>query len=330
MEQGYNITNTITFDILRIVKLCATLVNVFQSSSIMYLHRSLKTLCVLWLFFPASAQQVNNPKYPGLLWEITGNGLTKPSYLFGTMHVSSKMAFHLSDSFYYALRKVDAVALELNPELWQSQMVRMNVLNQNYSAFVQQPGNDYLTENSFRIKKYDKELKLALSSEPPVVNSLLYRSYKTKDDFEEDTFLDLYIFQAGRKLGKTAAGVEDYFQSEKLVLEAYGDMAKEKKKKDFDLDESLGSLVEKMQNAYRRGDLDLMDSLDNLMEKSAAFREKFLYKRNEIQANAIDSIIRKSSLFAGVGAAHLPGDRGVIELLRKKGYILRPVKMNDR
>jgi len=296
----------------------------------MYLHLLFKTLYFLLLFFSATAQQSNNAKYPGLLWEISGNGLTKPSYLFGTMHVSSKMAFHLSDSFYQALRNVDAVALELNPELWQSQMVRMNVLNQNYSSFVQQPGNDYLTENSFRIKKYDKELKNALSSEPPVVNSLLYRSYKTKDDFEEDTFLDLYIFQAGRKFGKTAAGVEDYFQSEKLVLEAYGDMAKEKKRRDVDLDESIGSLVEKMQNAYRRGDLDMMDSLDNLMEKSAAFREKFLYKRNEIQANAIDSIIRRSSLFAGVGAAHLPGERGVIELLRKKGYNLRPVKMNDR
>jgi hypothetical protein len=112
---------------------------------------------------------------------------------------------------------------------------------------------------------------------------------------------------------------------------AYADMAKEKKRKDIDLDgESIGSLVEKMQNAYRRGDLDLMDSIDNLMEKSQAFREKFLYKRNEIQANSIDSIVRHRSLFAGVGAAHLPGERGVIELLRRKGYTLRPIRMTDR
>jgi hypothetical protein len=172
---------------------------------------------------------------------------------------------------------------------------------------------------------------MALSTEPPVVNSLLYRSYKTRDDFEEDTFLDLYIFQAGRKLGKLAAGVEDYYESEKLVLEAYRDMANEKKKKEIDLDgESYSSILQKLQNAYRYGDLDLMDSLDNLMEKSPAFREKFLYKRNEIQADAIDSNIRHRSLFAGVGAAHLPGNRGVIELLRKKGYQLRAVRMTDR
>ncbi len=279
-----------------------------------------------------SAQQLDEPKkYQGLLWEITGNGLSKPSYVFGTMHVSNKLAFHLSDSFYYALKQVDAVALELNPDLWQAQMVRLARLNDNYAQFVQAAGNDFINENSFKIENYESTLKAALSTEPPVVNSLLYRSYKTRDDFEEDTFLDLYIFQAGRKLGKAAAGVEDYYESEKLVMEAYRDMANEKKKKNVDLDgESMASIVQKLQQAYRYGDLDLMDSLDNVMERSPAFREKFLYRRNEIQADAIDSILQHRSLFAGVGAAHLPGTRGVIEILRRKGYKLRPVKMTDR
>lgn len=297
----------------------------------MYLKK-IVPLCWLLLgsFFTTSAQ-TNNSRYQGLLWEITGNGLQKPSYLFGTMHVSSKLAFHLSDSFYYALKNVDAVALELNPELWQAQMVRLIKLNDNFTAFSQSGGNDFVTESSFKITHYEDNLKAALSTEPPVVNSLLYRSYKVKEDFEEDTFLDLYIYQAGRKLGKAPAGVEDYYESEKLVMEAYRDMANEKKKKDIDLDgESMSSLLQKLQQAYRNGDLDLMDSLDNKMEKSVAFREKFLYRRNDIQADAIDSIIKKRSLFVGVGAAHLPGTRGVIEQLRKKGYTLRPVKMADR
>ncbi len=293
--------------------------------------RILPLLCCFSYYGYAQPTSVPAKKYQGLLWEISGNGLTKPSYVFGTMHVSSKLAFHLSDSFYYALRKVDAVALELNPNLWQGQMVKLDELNENYAAFTQPAGNDYISESTFRIGNYENELKSALSTEPLAVNSLLYRSYKTRDDFEEDTFLDLYIFQAGRKLGKEAAGVEDYYESQKLVMEAYRDMAVEKKRKSVDLDgETTSSLLKKLQQAYRYGDLDLMDSIDNLMEKSAAFREKFLYRRNEIQANAIDSIIQHKALFAGVGAAHLPGERGVIALLRQKGYRLRAVKMADR
>ncbi|MGH2553057.1 MAG: TraB/GumN family protein, partial [Chitinophagaceae bacterium] len=88
---------------------------------------------------------------------------------------------------------------------------------------------------------------------------------------------------------------------------------------------------EKLQEAYRNGNLDLLDSINKYNSTSAAFDEKFLYRRNEIQAASIDSILRSgSTLFVGVGAAHLPGERGVIEILRQKGYKLRPVKMGER
>lgn len=278
-----------------------------------------------------SAQDKINKKYPSLLWEITGNGLTRPSYVFGTMHVSNKLVFHLSDSFYNAIKRTDEIALEINPETWQEQMARLDKLKENYASFVQKSGNEFLSDNSLRIKNYADELKKALQTEPSLVNNLLYRSLKSKEDFEEDTFLDMYIYQTGRRLGKKATGVESYYETEKIIMEAYADMAGEKKRKKNDLDdEFMDGYIEKIQDAYKRGDLDLLDSMDNITEKSPAFREKFLYKRNEIQANSIDSIIKNTSLFAGIGAAHLPGNRGVIELLRKKGYTLKPIQMAER
>ncbi len=295
------------------------------------LLQSILLLLLITSFCTVFAQNDTQKKYPSVFWEISGNGLKKPSYLFGTMHVSSKLAFHLSDSFYNAIQNVDAVALELNTDTWQNNMVNLDQLKENYNRYIRSGGNDYLNENSFRINKYDDELKTALSTQPAVLNNLLYRSYKTKEDFEEDTFLDLYIYQTGKKSGKRSTGVEDYFETERLILEAYADMANEKIKKNLDTDgESMRDIGEKIQDAYKRGDLDLMDSLSILTERSAAFNEKFLYKRNEIQAASIDTILKKSSLFVGVGAAHLPGKRGVIELLRKMGYTLRPVKMTSR
>jgi hypothetical protein len=108
-------------------------------------------------------------------------------------------------------------------------------------------------------------------------------------------------------------------------------MLKDKKKHNSDADgESPYDIERKTQEAYRKGDLDLLDSLERILQPSSAYLEKFLYRRNEIQARSIDSIIRRHSLFVGVGAAHLPGQRGVIELLRRKGYTLRPIRMPDR
>jgi uncharacterized protein YbaP (TraB family) len=279
-------------------------------------------------------------KYPSLLWEISGNGLKKPSYLFGTMHVSDKLAFHLGDSFYMAIKSADVVALETNPESWQddySQSVFFrgrrngNSLMNLYSNRWEWP-SDHMRITTFAIDRYEEAVKAALAVEPSMINGMLYRTYgRQAEDFEEDTFLDMYIFQTGKKLGKRVSGVENFQESERLVMEAYKAMLRDQNKKRRSYDyEGMMTNPKKVEDAYRKGDLDMLDSLESLTVFSDAFQEKFLYKRNEIQANSIDSIIKKMSLFVGVGAAHLPGKRGVIEMLRQKGYTMRPVRMDDR
>ena len=299
-------------------------------------------LLLVFSVLSANSQQTkkSEKKYQGLLWEISGNGLTRPSYLFGTMHVSNKLAFHLADSFYNAIKNVDVVALESNPANWQDDYSKPNIFDKsaygeggaNAYKFLDIP-NDYIHKNTFAVDKYENNIKLALASEPAMINGMLYRTYKNGADFEEDTYLDMYIFQTGSKLGKKLTGVENFEESEKLVAEAYKDAAKEKRTKNYDNDYNYDDvkIPFSIEDAYRKGDLDMLDSLEMKQFNSKAFLEKFLYRRNEIQANSIDSIIKsKTSLFVGVGSAHLPGKRGVIEMLRSKGYKLRAVKMGER
>jgi hypothetical protein len=115
------------------------------------------------------------------------------------------------------------------------------------------------------------------------------------------------------------------------MAEAYRDAAKDKNKKERSFDSEEGYSAGNLQEAYRTGNLDWLDSINRYNSFSSAFDEKFLYRRNEIQASSIDSILKTNqSLFVGVGAAHLPGQRGVIEMLRDKGYTVRPVKMGER
>lgn len=297
---------------------------------------------ILWLglLLPAMATaqepRIKNKKYQGLLWEITGNGLKKPSYLFGTMHVSSKVAFHLADSFYLGIKGADVVALETNPETWQEDLVKYN---RAMSEAENMEGNQgrtlpqrYLREETLRFFEYEKRIEEALQSNPSAINSLLYRSYgNMSSDFEEDTYLDMYIYQCGKRWGKKVAGVENYDESMRLMAEAYLDAANDKNKKPRMYDRESGFSSDRLQESYRTGNLDWLDSINHYNSTSAAFDEKFLYQRNDIQANGIDSILRRGlSLFVGVGAAHLPGERGVIEILRARGYQLRPVKMGSR
>ncbi len=302
-----------------------------------FMKRTLLLVIAALPYLVLQAQpKLKDKKYPSLLWEITGNGMKKPSYLIGTMHVSSKLAFNLPDSFYISIRNAQMVALETNPETWQEDMSKFDLggggYDPAYGNYTSMP-NDYLTINTLKFYKYDNKIERSLYSNPSTINNLLYRSYGNESsDFEEDTYLDMYIFQCGKKWGKRIAGVENYAESMKLMSEAYKDAARDRSKKDRSYSDNDGEYsADKLQEAYRSGNLDLLDSINKYNSFSAAFDEKFLYKRNEIQANSMDSIIKSgTSLFVGVGAAHLPGNRGVIEMLRSKGYKLRPVKMGER
>ena len=292
------------------------------------------------LFFPfvlLAQSKVKSKKYPSLLWEITGNGLSKPSYLFGTMHVSSKLAFHLADSFFLGIRNADVVALETNPESWQEDMSKYEsgsntIRGYSGSADYVEAPDEYLRLSTLEFYKYDKKIERALYSNPSAINNLLYRSYGNEtSDFEEDTYLDMYIYQCGKRWGKKVAGVEKYAESMKLMLEAYKDAARDRVTKERSFDSENSYSFNKLQEAYRSGNLDWLDSINKYNSFSPSFDEKFLYRRNEIQASSIDSILRSGqSLFVGVGAAHLPGTRGVIEILRDEGYKLRPIKMGAR
>ncbi len=271
-------------------------------------------------------------KYPSLLWKITKPGIKKESYLYGTMHVSNRVAYHLSDDFFESLKKADVVGLETNPGEWLNNMELMGELGKSAGVgrFNSYGGNFY--KNLFSIRFPDKQLyKSVLSFEPEIINSLLFRHSKFRENFQENTYIDLFIYQAASKLNKTVVSLEDYRKAE---LQARLAMVPDKEfYPDATLDEDIYNpayytTFEKIEDAYRRGDLDMLDSLTRLTE-SKNMQKYLLHERNAFFANTIDSIIKSGkTIFAGVGAAHLPGEKGLIDILRAMGYRVEPLTSN--
>jgi len=160
-----------------------------------FMKRSLIFLAAIISFTSSFSQiKIKNKKYPSLLWEISGPNLKKPSYLFGTMHISSKVVFNLADSFYMGIRNANVVALETNPESWQEDMSKYDLSNNfnpegRYGNFDRLP-NEYLSIHTLEVGKYEKKIEQALYSNPSVINNLLYRTYGDfSSDFEENTYL---------------------------------------------------------------------------------------------------------------------------------------------
>ncbi len=254
-----------------------------------------------------------------LLWRISGNGLQKDSYLFGTMHVSEKIAFHLDDVFFESLMKADFVALESDPTFWLDKMFESDEISNQFGGFNSNNNFDFYNAPFKLEEPKQEELMFYLSREDLLLNGILYRTNQLSQNFQEDTYLDMFIYQSGKKFGKPIYSLEDFDRSSLLVKKAFADANKEKP------DLWIQKLFKKenyynvLNNAYRDRNISLIDSL-NVGMYTKSYMENMLFIRNEEMANNIDSIVKKGSLFSAIGAAHLAGEHGVINKLRRKGY----------
>lgn len=259
-------------------------------------------------------------KYQSLFWEISGNGLTKNSYMYGTMHVSEKVSYHLSDAFFEKLMSVDYIANESEPNTW-SELYDLFSFYQG----VYQYGSFYSRFYSQPLKK-DNLYPLFRGSNYNLI-SLLSRTNEANQEYQEETYLDMFIYRTGKKYCKKTLGLEDVKATTFSIMKAESEM--DMKEVDKNKQILLKILKKRSYNdvltdAYREKDLDLIDTL-NTLGTPKVYNKAMLYDRNIGMVKSMDSIMKTGSLFSAVGAAHLPGKNGIIELLRKKGYTVKPI-----
>ncbi len=257
-----------------------------------------------------------------LLWEISGNGLEQSSYLYGTMHVSKRIAFRLDDVFYEALDKSEVIALESDPDTWLDNEGTMGMVGYGQ-------GNGFVSKGFYRYpfmvrNPKKEELGAYIAFEDRRINSILYRTNEYSQNFEEETYLDMFIYQAGKKFGKPVVALEDLEESSALVGRASMNAVKPKPDEWLQKKMQQQDPMSLLQDAYRNRNINLLDSIDKAMY-TEHYLKNMLFIRNRNMANKLDSVVHSAKVFAGIGAAHLPGDKGVIAMLREKGYKVTPL-----
>lgn len=272
------------------------------------------------LTFLSIAAFAQEKKYQSLFWEISGNGLAKKSYMYGTMHVSDKVSFHLSDSFFEKLLASDFVANESEPNTWTELYDLYGFYRSTqtkktfYSNFYTNPIEKDNLYSLFRGSNYN-------------LIGLLSRTNQANQEYQEETYLDMFIYRTGKKYGKITVGLENVktttFNIEKAAAEMDRSEVDENKQAILKILKKR-SYAEVLRDAYREKDLDLLDTL-NMLSTPKSYNKAMLFDRNEGMSASMDSIMKTGSLFAAVGAAHLPGKNGMIEILRRKGYTVTPI-----
>lgn len=277
-------------------------------------------LIVLIFSFTAALAQNNN----SLLWEINGNGLKKPSYLFGSIHITDKKVFNFPDSVIAKLKQCETTAFELNLDSVSGMMLQDAVKKAK-----QRKVNEILSTNEMeKLKKALKKKNISIDNIDNEVPLNVYTRYKEtarkKNNKDMNTFLDGYLFRIAHLYGKDIIGIETYAEQ----LNVFNSM------KDDDQKKLLMAMVDSTYNpkVYMDSLVSLyiqqnIKGIYTMINRVTAddFENIVLIKRNYVMDRRIDSLIQRRSAFVCVGTGHLSGAEGLIALLSKRGYTVRPL-----
>lgn len=268
-----------------------------------------------------------------LVWKISGNGIQKPSYILGTHH---GCPFNYCDSIpglMNAFDKVDNIIGEINMiEFSEMSPVRM----QKMQAMMMMPADTSLLslfneEETAKVNAWLKDEMGAslemLSVMKPMTIMVTVQNKEMMEVIPEIatmTTIDKYMQTLGQRKGKTIGELEtaDY-QMELLYgnsLEEQADALLEM----IDHGDSKG-LLQQLTNAYKSQDLDTL--WDIFQEQMTGYEYDAIVKvRNLNWEKQMKEILPKQTTLFVVGAGHLPGEYGMINLLREAGYKVKPVK----
>lgn len=281
------------------------------------LKLSLVVIVTILLITSASSSFGQQNKGYSLLWKISGKGLTKPSYLFGTMHVKDKRAFGFSDSVMVSIQRCSAFALEVHPDsLIKAAFDQMGERDTSLNLKKLLSKEDY----EALAKRFEDKNGYPIDGVNPLSVETLVK-HKTEKPDDRNTFVDAYLYGIARTMNKTIYGLEDGAQQ---VKDIYGsaDKLRDRLKDVLTTEESdIDNNEDMLAKVYSTGNLDTILSF----VKRYDLNKKDIIARNKVMLNSILSQLAVQNIFVAVGVAHLPGDDGLIDLLRKQGYTVTPV-----
>lgn len=270
----------------------------------------------------ATSNQLDNT----LLWKISGNGLSRSSYLYGTMHVLCAGDATISDSLKLAIKYADQIYFELDMDNMGEMLGAMKYLRMNDGKKL----SELLTKEEYaKVEEYFKHnavpLPLAMMNrfKPYFISSLIGEQMMSCD---QKNGMEELIMRESKKYSKEIKGLE----TTEFQASIFDSIPYEKQAKDLvsyiDSIDSYRQVTMEMVEVYREQNLERMDSL---MHKSDPGMDEYmdilLYGRNRHWVDQMPEIMKSKCILFAVGAGHLPGEQGVINLLRKKGYKVTPM-----
>jgi len=289
------------------------------------MNRKIFMTVLVTLFFIVSAQAQ-------LLWKVSGNGLTKPSYLFGTHHLIEKDQLKDFDKILDLAGNSDVVVGEMiidNSLGAQLKMVK-------YAMMKDTTLKELISETDYAMvdTEYKQTMNMSLNKLGKMKPMLLSTMYslmlymKMNNLKKQPEAVDLLFQKKAKKNKKKVIGLETLEQQMDLLLNSIPlkrqaeIMVEGVKGKVKDIE-----LLKEMNEAYLAGNLTQLEKINNEDDDMTNDEKKILIdNRNNAWMKQIPALLNKQSCFVAVGCMHLVGETGLIVQLKKAGYTVEGIE----
>jgi uncharacterized protein len=279
----------------------------------------------LIILLSITASLVSNAQN-SLLWEISGKGLAAPSYLYGTMHMVCAEDTKMSEGLKSAIKKSKQVYFELDMDNMEEMMSVLKYARMNNGLKISDlvsPVDYQKLEDYFKSNKSVLPFGMMSRFKPYFITAIISEGIM---GCKKKVSVEQMIMAEARQYDKEVNGLETL----EFQASIFDSIPYEKQAQDLvtyvDSIDKFKDITLKMVEMYRKQDINNMDSL---MEKSdpgmMQYMDVLLYDRNKRWASQIpEQMFNMPTLFA-VGAGHLGGEKGVISLLKKQGFSVKPL-----
>lgn len=258
-----------------------------------------------------------------ILWQITPPDSYAPSYLFGTMHVRDQRAFGLLPKLYERIDSCEAFVSELRldelPALPKASLFQLppgKLLSDYYRP------KQLMKMRQIFLKSMQLDLLQFIAFKPLVFINTISETILSKD---MPLSLDAQLSEYAQAQEKQLIGLESMEEQLEYLQK-------------ISLENQLRSLawISRHISAFRRSLIRLAEiyqtgDLRRIHKSSKGgargMRRIMIYERNYIMADRLASLLPQTSCFVAIGAGHLAGQKGVLRLLKKKGFKIKEVSL---
>ena len=273
------------------------------------------------------------PTEKSLTWKISGKGLKKPSFLYGTIHMIPKNEFELPGSIREGLDNVRRVTFEIDMKDMTNLRSQMSLITKSFMSGGKTL-KDLLSAEDYQLVK-DKMAERGLPAgmfermKPMFLSTLFSSEEESPSAGAAITSVEMELYKISRNRKLESAGLETaaYQMSmfDSIPYKAQAQMLVDQLRSTDTTGSAEGQLDQLLQ-MYKDQDITAMQAMIGGDEGMGQYEDILLKKRNMNWIPVMGRMMAEKPTLFAVGAGHLGGPTGVIALLRKAGYRVEVAK----